>query len=309
MAKNCCSYQPVNHILFCVNLNSSLSSPPPPTTNPHTQTHPKKITIFNTPCLTYTQCNTKTEIDMSLLELESYYDSVSRTSNDPTNSIDVLSFEDLSKINSKMTLPSNQQGLPSLSLLENLKLATVSTFVSATKGELSLHVHIQFKLFHKDPYHLMSSSNQRLALSTDKSTNYIVIDATNGILFTKGNQIYLKGRHIVHHKKSDIWEDDVKHSARNNLISNTILTITKEIKILVSCQDERTSATIPANSIVNIPYGCSIASDSFEIPKLRSTSSISIEYNLQFLRLSHGHNVTHIKDIREAAMVAWHVAH
>ena len=255
--------------------------------------------------LLHTMQHQNTEIDISLLELESYYNSVSRTSNDPTNSIDVLSFEDLSKINSKMTLPSNQQGLPSLSLLENLKLSTVSTFVSATNGELSLHVHIQFKLFHKDPYHLMSSSNQRLALSTDKSTNYIVIDATNGILFTKGNQIYLRGRHIVYHKKSDDWEDEFKHSARYNLISNTILTITKEIKILVSCQGERTSATIPANSIVNIPHKCSIASDSFEIPKLRSTSSISIEYDLQFLRLSHGHNVTHIKDIREAAMVTW----
>ena len=136
----------------------------------------------------------------------------------------------------------------------------------------------------------MSSSNQRLALSTDQTTNYIIIPTTNDIIFTKGNQIYLRGRHIVYHKKSDDWIDEFKYAANFNLISNTILTITKEIKILVSCRDQRTSATIPANSIIKIPHKCSIACDSFEIPKLRSTSSINVEYNLQFLRLSHGHN-------------------
>ena len=39
-------------------------------------------------------------------------------------------------------------------------------------------------------------------------------------------------------------------------------------------------------------------SDFFDIPILWSTSSINIEYDLRFLQLSHGLNVSHIKDIR-----------
>ena len=117
-----------------------------------------------------------------------------------------------------MALPVNQKGLPSLSLLENLKMATTSTFVSVTSNGPTIHVHLQFKIFNKDPYHIVGSSNQRLALSTDFTTNYIITDTKNDIIFTKGNQIYLGGRFINYHKKSDSWINEFKFAANFQLI-------------------------------------------------------------------------------------------
>ena len=144
--------------------------------------------------------------------------------------------------------------------------------------------------FHTTHYQYTEIDNSLIEIDTYYTTNFIITDTKSDIIFTKGNQIYLRGRFINYHKKSDDWVNEFKYAANFNLISNTILTITKEINIIVSCRDHRTSATIPANSIIKVPHKCSIACDSFEIPKLRSTSSINVEYNLKFLQLSHGHN-------------------
>ena len=123
------------------------------------------------------------DIDNSLIEIDMYYEAIFKTSNSPVNAIDILSYSDFSKIGDKMVLPVNQKCLPSLSLLENLKMATTSNFVSVTNDGPTIHIHLQFKLFNKESYHIVGSFNERLALSTDFSTNYIIMNTKNDIIF------------------------------------------------------------------------------------------------------------------------------
>ena len=214
------------------------------------------------------------------------------------NAIDILSHDDLSKIKHLMALPVNLQGLPSLSLLENLKMATTTSFVSITNEGPTIHIHLQFKLFNKEPFQIVGSHDDRLALSTDFSTNFIIMSSKNDIIYTKHNQIFLRGRFVNYHKQTNDWTKEFTFAANFQLISNTILISTKDVNIHISCHNHRTTATIPKNSVIKVPHHCSIASDFFDIPKLLSSSSINIKYELRFLELSHGQNVSVIKDIR-----------
>jgi hypothetical protein len=132
------------------------------------------------------------DIDNSLIEIELYYEAIFKTSYSPVNAIDILSHDDLSKIKHLMALPVNLQGLPSLSLLENLKMATTTSFVSITNEGPTIHIHLQFKLFNKEPFQIVGSHDDRLALSTDLSTNFIIVSSKNDIIYTKHNQIFLR---------------------------------------------------------------------------------------------------------------------
>ena len=145
----------------------------------------------------------------------------------------------------KLNLPINNNALPSLSLLENLKLAKTANYVTFTERGPVIHTQISFKLFNTDTLSIAGCYNGNIALSASSSTNFIMLPSNFDILMTKLKTIYITGRHVLHHKLHATWHDEFDFAFNFKLISPNLFLTTKGIQAHISCGEDTSVTEIP----------------------------------------------------------------
>ena len=169
--------------------------------------------------------------------------------------------------------------------------------MSFTSNGPALHIQITIKKISSQILHIAGFHDGQMALSSDFSTNFIIIDQDYKIHLTKRNTVFLAGRFVNHYRKHVDWSQELGFAANFRFITPTLFLTTKTISTHITCKDKKSVDTIPANSIVKIPYNCALATDYFTINILHTTTELTVKHDISFLQLSQGFNTTRIHDV------------
>ena len=226
-----------------------------------------------------------------------YYESYYKTSSLPIMALDLMSSTDVQKLENKFSLPTNRDELPSLSLLENLKMSTILNFVTFTNEGPALHIKISFKKFSPLTYNIVGFNQGKIALSSDYNTNFKILSQGYSVHLVKRNEIYIKGRFINHYKKHSKWSNEMDFASNFILLTPTIFLTKKQIVIHITCKDSKSVETIEENSAIYVPLVCAISTDFFSLGMLHTTQELDIRHDLAFLKISQRANSTNINKV------------
>ena len=246
--------------------------------------------------------STVMDLEESVDNVDKYYNNRYKLAESTLSIIDALSAKDLQKIDNIINLPSNAKSLPSLSILENLKLASINNFITYTPNNPILTTQITFKKFSPTDLRIVGSSKGNLFLSSDLNTNYHILPTNYDIHVSRKNKIFLTGRFIQYYKTKTSWDDELIFSSDYRMISSNMIATMKEITPHVTCGKERTKIKVLAFSIIKIPHHCSLATEHFAIKPYRSTTDLSISESIDFLKISYGKNVTKIHHVQHVTL-------
>ena len=237
------------------------------------------------------------DLENVVQNVEFFYEAFYKTSSLPIMAIDLLSSTDIQKLEEKFALPINRDTLPSLSLLENLKTASVLNFVTFTNEGPALHIKISVKKFSPLTYNIVGFNKDRMALSTDFNTNFIVLSQEYSVHLAKRNVIYINGRFVNHYKKHLDWSNEMDFASNFILLTSTIFLTKKTISTHITCLDRKSIKIIEENSVIYVPFTCAISTDFFSIGMLHTTQALDVKHDIAFLKLSQQFNSTNIHRI------------
>ena len=222
-------------------------------------------------------------------ELLNHYRDLFELIQNPTLLIQVLPNDDL--VNIKKTI-SNHADITSnlhpldISLISLLKMAKVELFTD--KHEQTFYLMMIIPLFDPIPHKIKNFVDNRLiSQSAADSQSFSIIDLWKQHKYTHDHDLLITDRRLIHRRKSDSWEEDLKTAAMSNLIADVIFITRTPQSLTINCGNKSTTYQMsdqPALAIY-IPHSCSLSSELLYIPTHNYHASISITQSIHITQI------------------------